>query len=549
MIEISEAYEQCLNETIRNRMNLVVEIDATNKAAESSLKLDKYSKFMSPTDKFDSVMVGINAQNTSVMYATFEENVFRADGKQRFIASDPTWQKAQYLCSQRMSNELTGNGLERSINFTFNNLELHEITGMTINFGDRHPIAFSMEWSVSRYGENTAYRKTFKNVDSPLFYVSASDMLHDQDDTAIINYIKIYAPTYADASSSNRRLRIHGIILGSQITFDNSDIISAKYDSQASPISAELPYKSFSVQLSNYNGRFNDAYNSELSALSIGQEVKVSLGIDTGDGNYDYIRLATLSLSSWNMDTSTFTINAKDRISNFTDAYRNYSLERREFQSDIQAIMNKHNLVENTDYTLEVNGGFPTIGQIANPIIDVGEAETLQLISNAMGLVMYEDNMGIIRIRYIDLLNTELIIHKIRLFDMLSNPIVIQEQRLRKHKVYRSAYEAPLEPGYAPQKVSEDFIEHDYSDNGMLAEYNNPLTDQLNYMLLNASVTAYHSNNLEYDISYRGFPQIEVFDKLYLDSRARENIPVIVTKHSLTFNGALKGSMTVRRIG
>lgn len=57
----------------------------------------------------------------------------------------------------------------------------------------------------------------------------------------------------------------------------------------------------------------------------------------------------------------------------------------------------------------------------------------------------------------------------------------------------------------------------------------------------------YYSNNISYDIQYRGDPVLEAADIIFMESDIVNSLQVEVEKHKLNFNGAFNGSLQLRR--
>ena len=57
----------------------------------------------------------------------------------------------------------------------------------------------------------------------------------------------------------------------------------------------------------------------------------------------------------------------------------------------------------------------------------------------------------------------------------------------------------------------------------------------------------YYSNNISYDVEYRGDPALDSADIIYMDSDVVNNLQVEVENHRINFNGSLKGSLALRR--
>lgn len=100
------------------------------------------------------------------------------------------------------------------------------------------------------------------------------------------------------------------------------------------------------------------------------------------------------------------------------------------------------------------------------------------------------------------------------------------------------------------KKVNESRVTYSYAGDGNADHAvdieNNPLVTFIGSELGNAAVD-YFSNRVTDTLSYRGEPAIEALDGIYLETPSGI-FPGIVVKHTIKFNGALAGTMTVRRV-
>lgn len=57
----------------------------------------------------------------------------------------------------------------------------------------------------------------------------------------------------------------------------------------------------------------------------------------------------------------------------------------------------------------------------------------------------------------------------------------------------------------------------------------------------------YYANNITYEVNYRGEPRIDAGDYIFLESEVLNNLQVEVESHTINFNGALSGTLSLRR--
>lgn len=84
---------------------------------------------------------------------------------------------------------------------------------------------------------------------------------------------------------------------------------------------------------------------------------------------------------------------------------------------------------------------------------------------------------------------------------------------------------------------------------GVIEEWENPLIDGTDIAELQAEwIGNYFLNNVEYDITYRGEPRLDVGDIVFLENKYVENLQIQLYEHTLNFNsGALSGDIKARR--
>lgn len=83
---------------------------------------------------------------------------------------------------------------------------------------------------------------------------------------------------------------------------------------------------------------------------------------------------------------------------------------------------------------------------------------------------------------------------------------------------------------------------------GKIEEWDNPLISTAELADLQAEwLRNYFANNIEYDISYRGEPRIDSGDILFFETKNHGDIQIQVYEHTISFNGALSGTVKARR--
>lgn len=95
---------------------------------------------------------------------------------------------------------------------------------------------------------------------------------------------------------------------------------------------------------------------------------------------------------------------------------------------------------------------------------------------------------------------------------------------------------------------SSTIISHVVGQKGEVKTLANPLiTDVANASNTAVWIADWLLKRNEYEVPYRGSPELDPYDLIYAQSKFEEYFPVRITKNVITFNGAIRGQMTVRR--
>lgn len=104
------------------------------------------------------------------------------------------------------------------------------------------------------------------------------------------------------------------------------------------------------------------------------------------------------------------------------------------------------------------------------------------------------------------------------------------------------------ENGELEEMEDSYYYEKQISKNGVIKICENPLVSTIEHAELLAEwIGNYYSNNIAYDVNYRGEPRIEGADIFNMESDYMSDLEVEVEQHTLNFNGTLSGSLALRR--
>lgn len=132
--------------------------------------------------------------------------------------------------------------------------------------------------------------------------------------------------------------------------------------------------------------------------------------------------------------------------------------------------------------------------------------------------------------------------------NMTEKPLGIMEEKVQSVNVKVFTFEKGAS-GEQP-KALDDNVYSTYTVNstGSNPTFGNQLISTPKHALEVAKWLAnYYANNISYKVNYRGEPRIDAGDYIFLESEVLNNLQVEVESHTINFNGALSGSLTLRR--
>ena len=104
------------------------------------------------------------------------------------------------------------------------------------------------------------------------------------------------------------------------------------------------------------------------------------------------------------------------------------------------------------------------------------------------------------------------------------------------------------ENGEAKEVDDSVYLKRNINNAGEVKYCENPLISTESHARMIAEwLGNYYSNNISYDVEYRGDPALDSADIIYMDSDVVNNLQVEVENHRINFNGSLKGSLALRR--
>lgn len=236
--------------------------------------------------------------------ATFEQNLFKADGTSSFIDESHTMVNSSWLgvISDDIS-DADGN-INFSIGFTSNE-GIVGLGGLTLYFMETYPTSFTI---TVKANSETVFEKTYDN-DSMIF--TTTDDFSNDGEELILTIHKMNQPYV--------RFRMYYILFGIGMNFVNEDFLigGGSYTSFMHPRSIELPTQNFNIEIDNFDDKFDfDKSDSIIHLMQPGQDVSLQIGYTKEDGSVEYLSKETMEIDSYSMENGGLKIKAIDFLRN-----------------------------------------------------------------------------------------------------------------------------------------------------------------------------------------------------------------------------------------
>ena len=135
--------------------------------------------------------------------------------------------------------------------------------------------------------------------------------------------------------------------------------------------------------------------------------------------------------------------------------------------------------------------------------------------------------------------------------DMMQNPIGTVEPKTQSVSVRVFTFEEEIDQddNVRTKQVDDDvYYTYVLGTVGESVTFENQLISTMEHAEEVAEWLAnYYANNITYEVNYRGEPRLESLDYIYMDSEILNNLQVEIESLTLNFNGALSGSLELRR--
>ena len=366
MYQTSQEYKDLMKRPVRNQSFMKVQLGLINQDAQQSAELqdqEKYNGFSDPTSLY--------SQHTVKRYATYEKNMFRADGGMYFLPRSENDYSKDGITSK---NLFAGTF---SVKFVFG-CGKSDIKGLTIRFGENYPTKFTIMTDSGEVNQYNNANATFE-----------TDSVFENTESIELSIIEMRFP--------NNRVRIDYIQFGLGLEYDNEWIKEASSTTSLSAINDDLPQSEFSITLNNDNQIFNvDNPASEINFLESGQKINALMGYKLDSGSVEWMQMHSLYVHEWSADDEQATIKAVDVLQFMSDEYH-----KGEYYTDGISL---YDLAEQvfadagiTPDEYDIDTYLKKV-KVHNPLPNVTHKEALQIIANAGRCVLDYDRYGRIRI-------------------------------------------------------------------------------------------------------------------------------------------------------
>lgn len=180
------------------------------------------------------------------------------------------------------------------------------------------------------------------------------------------------------------------------LSFENTDTSATRWRQEVSPISVELPEQTYQIELCDYEGVYDW---SDTDSLIYGFQEKQPVKFSYGRmclGNIVRIPGGEYWLSAWSKTGSTLTLKAQTKLAYMEDDFVEGINEVLTGQAAAEKVVDYYNDRESTrsGQTVTVDASEIADVTLANPLPDMPCNQVLQLIANACRAAIFEDRQG-----------------------------------------------------------------------------------------------------------------------------------------------------------
>lgn len=362
----SQAYKTEQKQPLREKSYVWVYLGVVDRTAQKTARL------MGGYTTWSDVPTG--NEKVEGVYATYEQNFFRADGSMYF-PPEGAWAMYQGVATSAIAGY---------IKFVFD--KPCDIRGITLKFyDDAIPLAFTISNGTTA-GTHT-YTYSASDVDVNGNWSCNDDFLRS-------TYITI---TPSSLKGGSQRTRIQRILFGKGFYFSDKDLLSTSYSSTVAHLSDNLPTTTFSFTIDNTDKKFSaDDPNSYVHFLQEQQEVDFDYGRELPDGSIYTIKGGKTYLKTWSNDDQKATFNTVGYLEFMDTTYKGGTYDPETQKSLYDLAVDVFRDAQITNYQID---SFLQSVKTYNPLPIEKHKNLLQLIANAGMCIFYEDRDGTLTIK------------------------------------------------------------------------------------------------------------------------------------------------------
>ena len=301
MKQASEQYRNEMKEPWRGSWGLNMYIGLIREKFQSSAVASSPSPVSFLSLDYQSKLFQDRSIDMNV--ATFEQNLFKADGSSYFIEADD-YDGMGY--QGFMSEEISGDDNSIDCTLTFASLTGESgLRGLTLYFDKVYPTKFTI---TCKNGDEQVFSKSYTN-DSLTF--TTTEIFGDNATEMTLQVTEMNLP--------HVRFRLRYVLFGVAVSFTEENILSTSgsLKSFMHPCSVELPTQDFNISVDNYDGRFDmERSDSIVNLATVGQDTTVQITYTKQDGTIEQIPPTILELSAFDVKGSSLQISAVDFLRN-----------------------------------------------------------------------------------------------------------------------------------------------------------------------------------------------------------------------------------------
>lgn len=368
---VSTEYKAAMKQPARNKSYIRISLGLINQAAQTAAEVQGGG-----FTYFSDIIKPLSSETVNKVYATFENDFSKVDRSMYFLPREGV--ENNFYNAGIITEELCGQGGQPAVLIQFNTEDPVDIKGLTLEFGDAYPVKFIVQTD-----------------EREVEYENGSSSFITEDTFDNTTFVRIVA---TEMKNGIARFRIHNILFGIGITFENEKIVSAEMRSTISPISESIPSIDFNVTIENMDRYYNvDNDDSAINYMETGQEMQVYYGYTLNDGSIEWVKGGTLYMQEWSADDKMAKFGAVDIFEYMQDEYKKGEYKPEGITLyDLAADVFADAGISKEMYWID-----PYLKKVVvhNPLPMVTHKECLQLIANAGRSVLMQNRDGIIMLK------------------------------------------------------------------------------------------------------------------------------------------------------